>query len=263
MKLFVTRLFRYPIKGMGADALDKAVIVPGEGVEEDGLYTLVFERSSASFLTGLRMAEGCFVTLADAPELARLEMLWSNRATVLSVEKSGSRLAWADLSSSVGRARISDFFAAFLRSGPMGQPRLSFVASDRRESRSKVVRVIFEESLRALEKVARCSLDMRRFRPHLVLSGVSPWKEFSCPDRDLIFSSGVRLRPRAPMRPGAIANVDPKTGDTSLNVTRVLIEGLGFDSFGFTAEAVQGGELLAGAQAFISAITPSLTESPV
>lgn len=254
MKAAIAHIYRYPVKGLSADSLRKALLQPGAGIPGDRRYAIVRGGTLSLSLPGVRLTENQFVTLANTPRLALLTTRWIDGATTLTVERDGRQVAWADLSTVVGRARISDFFAAFL--GDHGQPEAGIIELGDELSGlagGTMVTVVSESSLHDLERVAGHSLDMRRFRPNLVLSGLPAWAELSMIGNEIATGRGLRLRLVQPAECRASANVDPDLGIVDVNLVRSLQRGFGHSSFGVLAEVVAGGVLEAGGKVSIPA----------
>ena len=244
MKATVAHICRYPVKGLSADPLRRVLLRPGEGIPGDRRYAIVRGGTLAVSLPGVRLTENQFVTLANTPRLALLTTRWIDGASTLTIERDGRQVAWADLSTVVGRARISDFFSAFLHDP--GQPDAGIIDLGGELSGlagGTLLTVVSESSLMDLERVAGHSLDARRFRPNLMLAGLPAWAELSMIGREIIVGKGLRLRFVQPAECRPSANVDPAQGLVDLNLVRSLQRGFGHSYFGVLAQVVTGGVL--------------------
>ena len=242
----VTGLYRYPVKGLSADPLQRIAVGAGETLPLDRAWAIEngptrFDPDAPAYLPPTS-----FLTLKRDERLATLQTRFEEQTSRLVLSRGGRPVASGDLSTPVGRQVIEQFLAAFMAESLRGRPRIvnapghSF--SDTREKR---VHVISLRSLRELERVVGRPVDPLRFRPNVIVDGPEPWEEFSWIGRE-IASGPVRLRVTSRTDRCAATNVDPKTGIRDMAIPAILQREWGHTDFGVYATVLTGGTLAVG-----------------
>jgi uncharacterized protein YcbX len=246
MTATVRTLWRYPVKGLGAQALETVDLTAGAGLPGDRAYAIAQGNTPFDPLHPEWLPRDNFVTLATTPRLAALETQWDAARHILTVRRDGRQVARGDLSSPVGRAVIADFLSAYLREEVRGTPRVVFAEGHRfSDHREAVVSLINGESLRDLERVAGRALDPLRFRANVMVDGLPAWSEFDLIGRDIRLG-GARLRIVQRIESCPATSADPTTGRVDLNLLQVLRKGFGHIDFGVHARVVGDGRLAVG-----------------
>ena len=243
----VTSLYRYPVKGLSPEALERVDLTPGGTFPHDRRYAIENGPSGFDEAAPRHLPKMVFLMLMRNEALARLQTRFDDATTTLTIREGGAEPLRADLSTERGRADVARFFARFsaadLRGPPqvLESPGFSFSDVNRR-----VVSIINLASVRALEQRIGRPVDPLRFRGNLHVEGLPPWGEFDLLDRELAAGSGLRLRVVKRIQRCAATNVDPVTGFRDLAIPETIDAAHGHRDCGVYAEVVSGGRLAVG-----------------
>ena len=189
----VKQLFTHPVKGLTPQALSQVDLRVGYGVLGDRAFALMYDSSDPETADPIvpwtqkkNLAMQC-----ERPELAALACKYDPATRVLTVGQNNGEVLIADTGTPDGRAQISRFFSDYLSDVPSGQSakyiqrrRLRLVGSGngttRYPDREPIhLSLVSAATLEHLSQVAGQSIDARRFRPNIVVEGVSAWEEFN------------------------------------------------------------------------------------
>ena len=242
----IAKIYRYPVKGLSAEALARVSVTPGEGLPGDRRYALAHGSTAFDPTAPEWMAKHNFLMLAKNERLAKLETKFDDATTTLTVMRNGKQVASGDLSTPTGRMLIEQFFSAFMTGETRGNPKLveapGHMFSD---TARKVVSLIGLASLRDIERVARQPVDPIRFRANLYFAGDRPWAEFEWLGRELTVGS-TRLRVLDKIDRCAATTVNPKTAERDLQIPRLLMDGFRHVDCGVYAQVLAPGEIAEG-----------------
>jgi uncharacterized protein YcbX len=242
----IAKIYRYPVKGLSAEALPRVAVIPGEGLPGDRRYALAHGSTMFDPSNPAWMAKHNFLMLAKNERLAKLETKFDDATTTLAILRNGRQVASGDLSTSTGRLLIEQFFAAFMTGETRGNPKIveapGHMFSD---TARKVVSLIGLASLRDLERVARAPVDPIRFRANLYFDGGKPWEEFEWLGRELVAGS-TRLRVLDKIDRCAATTVNPKTAERDLQIPRLLMDGFRHVDCGVYAQILAPGDIAEG-----------------
>ncbi len=247
MTVTVTRICRYPVKGLSAESLERADLQPGEGIPEDRRFALAHGTTQYDPDAPRWLPKTSFLMLMRNERLAALDTAFDAATGVLSVQRNGKIVARGDVTTAVGRAMVEDFFAAYMARETRGRPRLVEAprAHPFSDHANPVLSVINLASVQDLERVVGAPVDPVRFRANLYLEGAPPWAEFGWIDREIDLG-GARLRVTARIDRCAATNVNPATAERDLNVPKALQRGYGHVDMGVYAAVVSGGTVAVG-----------------
>lgn len=242
----IAKIYRYPVKGLSAEALTRVSVVPGESLPSDRRYALAHGSTAFDPAEPAWLPKQNFLMLAKNERLAKLETKFDDATTTLTVARNGKQVTSGDLSSQSGRMTIESFFAAFMTGETRGNPKLveapGHMFSD---TARKVVSLIGLASLRDLERVARAPVDPVRFRANLYFEGGKPWEEFEWLGRELVVGS-TRLRVLDKIERCAATTVNPKTAERDLQIPRLLMDGFRHVDCGVYAQVLAPGDIAEG-----------------
>ncbi|MGC2857485.1 MOSC domain-containing protein [Novispirillum sp. DQ9] len=248
----IAALYRYPVKGLSPEPLDRCVLEPGAALPGDRRFALLAGSAPFDALRPTWQPRTAFVTLRSHPRVGDLTTRWISVANTLTVERNGKQVARGDLTTAIGRAMLEEFFGAYLKEdGPT--PRIveaqGFSFSDTRE---QVVSIITRASLAELERVGGKPVDERRLRANIVLDGTEAWAEDTWHGRRLRLGAAVVevITPPAPLHS---SEATPDTGIADSTLARLLKGGLGRSGFGVHARVVAGGAVAVGDQGCMAA----------
>lgn len=248
----IRAIYRYPVKGLSAQALASVMVAPGSVLPADRLYAiengpLGFDPSAPAYYPKTR-----FLMLMRDERLAALRTSFDDTNHRLTIRLDNRTVAEGDLDTPPGRATIEAFFAAYCANELHGPPRIVTAPGHSfSDVARKVVSLINLESVRAIEETIGKPVDPLRFRGNLYIAGWSPWSELDLVGQTLAIGD-VRLNAVKRIVRCAATNVDPATGARGLNIPKTLMQTYGHADCGIYAEVIAGGEIATG-DAIVSA----------
>ena len=246
MPINLASIYRYPVKGLSPEPLEKVVLSSGEGLPQDRRFAIAHGSTRIDPSAPTWMPKSNFLMLARNERLARLKTRFDEATGTLTIQRDGKTVASGNLQEVAGRAIIEQFFAAYMGSEARGAPRLMEAPGHMfSDVAAKVVSIIGLDSVRDLERVVRAPVDPRRFRANVYIEGGRPWQEFDWVGRELRLGP-VRLRGVKRIERCAATNVDPETGQRDLNIPLSLQQGFQHVCTGIYAEVLTGGTAAVG-----------------
>src|SRR5262245_35581506 len=117
-------IYRYPVKGLSAEPLDRTRLQPGQTIAADRRYAVEngpsgFDPAAPSWLPKSR-----FLMLMRNERMARLESRYDDASDMLSIRDGGREVACGTLSTRSGRQMIEDFLADFCADELRGPPKV-------------------------------------------------------------------------------------------------------------------------------------------
>jgi uncharacterized protein len=246
MSINIASIYRYPVKGLTPEPLQRVTLSPGEGLPQDRRFAIAHGSTRIDPSAPTWMPKTNFLMLARNERLARLRTRFDDASGILTIQRDGKTVASANITETAGRTVIEQFFAAYMAEESRGAPKLveapGHMFSD---TAAKVVSIIGLESVRDVERVVRAPVDPRRFRANIYIEGGRPWEEFDWPGRELRIGA-VRLKVAKKINRCAATNVDPETGQRDLNIPLALQRGFQHIDVGIYAEVLDGGSIAPG-----------------
>jgi uncharacterized protein YcbX len=249
----VTRIYRYPVKGLSAEALERVALSPGRCLPQDRRFAIALGTTEFDPERPQWLAKTHFVMLMRDAALARLHTRFDPESGVLSIERDGRTALSASLTEPEGRRRVAAFFDEFL--GPEFARPLRVVEApghafaDARPkpnaSTDQYVSLINLASVRALEIAIGAPVDPLRFRANVYFEGPPAWREQEWIGAEIAAGS-ARLRVISPITRCAATEVNPDTAERDLDVVRTLMRNFAHNVMGIYAEVAAGGELAVG-----------------
>src|SRR5947209_105177 len=242
----VESIYRYPVKGLSPEKLDRARLEPGQTLPADRRYAIEngpsgFDSTAPSYLPKRR-----FLMLMRNERLARLDTRYDDATHTLVINGEGRELARGDLSTKEGRLAIEAFFRHFMPGELHGPPKV-LQAEDHSFSdvAAKVISIINLASVAALETLVGAPVHPLRFRANLYVEGWPAWHEFDLVGRDIVIGN-ARLKVVKRITRCAATNVDPDTGIRDLEIPATLMRNLDHADCGVYARVIEGGEIRPG-----------------
>lgn len=245
MPVSIAHIYRYPVKGLSAEALDRAALAPGRGLAHDRRFALA--HAGARFEGAAHwLHRRNFLMLARNPRLAALTTAFDPESETLTVARDGRVVAQGRMTEPAGRALLEEFFAAYLGDQARGRPRLVETAGQPfSDADAPFVSIINLASLGRLARAVGAPVEPLRFRGNLYLDGAAPWAEFDWIGRE-IEAGTARLRVVERIERCAATNANPATGIRDRNLPRALADAFGHVDMGVYAEVVGGGQVALG-----------------
>ncbi|MFQ3622660.1 MAG: MOSC domain-containing protein [Acetobacteraceae bacterium] len=242
----VEQIYRFPVKGLTAEALAETRLEPGGTVPGDRVFALAqgdapFDEAAPAWLSKRN-----FACLMMNERIAAIHASWDERRGVLLLHAPGRPPFAGDTTTADGRAAIAAWLAAFLGDEARGTPR--FVAADGHsfsDHADKVVSLLNLASLAALERAMGRSLDPLRFRANVHFSGAPAWAEFAWVGRRIELG-GATLVVTGRIDRCAATQVNPATAERDCNPVKALRDAFGHIELGVFARVEEAGRVAVG-----------------
>jgi uncharacterized protein YcbX len=232
------QIWRYPIKGIGAEALDRVMLAPGRPLPLDRAWAVLEEggepgegwRSCRNFLRGAKVPS--LMAITARTEGSQLHLTHPDRpALTIALNNPAAAPALFDWLGPIYPDTRRPA-AALVKAPDIGMADAPFAS----------VSILNKASLRALSQKAGHELDPRRFRGNLWLDGLAPWEEFDLVGKTLTIGT-AELDIVEPIARCRATEANPATGLRDLPTLQVLEEGWGHTEFGVYATVKAGGEI--------------------
>jgi MOSC domain-containing protein len=275
MAAAVAAIYRYPVKGLSAEAMDRVALTPGECLPHDRRFAIALGTTAFDPLHPAWLPKTRFVMLMRDESLARLATRFDAATGLLSIAADGRVLRAEPIGEAAGGRRIAAFLEEFLAgkvAGPLrvvAAPGHAFADARKKPNATtdKYVSLINLASIRALEAAIGAGgalptddsdrlaqshrqhinpvVDPLRFRANLYFDGVPAWAELDWQGGE-IKVGGARLRPVAAITRCAATAVNPRTAERDLDIVAALERHFGHNLMGVYAEVAGGGEIAIG-----------------
>lgn len=242
----VEHIYRYPVKGLTAEALAETHLDPGDTVPGDRKFALAHGDAPFDEAAPEWLQKRHFACLMVNERIAALHASWDERKGVLLIHAPGAAPFAGDTTTVEGRAAIAATLAAFLGEEARGTPR--FVVADGHsfsDHRNKVVSLINLASLADLERTMGRSLDPLRFRANIYFSGAPAWAEFDWIGRRIELG-GATLTVTKRIDRCAATQVNPVTAQRDCNPVAGLRDAFGHVDLGVYGRVEEGGRVAVG-----------------
>ena len=258
----VKQLFSHPIKGLTPYECDRAFLTEGHGIKGDRAFALMFTDSidtgEMPVLENIPwMSKKHFAVQNDWPLLAALECRYQSETGILTVKREGVTVLEAETITATGRDRISSFFTEYISTieptkearHPTQTPLLLVGDSSgetRYPDREPVhISILSQATLDNLSDIAGTFVDVRRFRPNIVIDGVSAWEEFNWMGKEFQLGN-ARILVSAKIGRCANIEVNPDTGNRDLALFSLLQQQFGHAQTGILAKIISSGNVAIG-----------------
>jgi uncharacterized protein YcbX len=240
-------IYRYPVKGLSPEPLERTKLAVGETLPGDRLYAIENGPSGFDPAAPRHQPKQRYLMLMRNERLARLHTRFDQASHTLAVEAQGREAARGDLRTPAGRAAIERFFAVFCADELRGAPKVlhapGFSFSD---VARKVVSIINLGSVAAIEGAVGKPVHPLRFRGNVYVTGWPAWHEFDLVGQEIAVGERARLKIIKPIVRCAATNVDPDTGIRDLSIPETLLRRFGHADCGVYGEVVEAGDIARG-----------------
>jgi len=239
-------LYRYPVKGLTPEPLERAQLTAGETLPFDRAYAIENGPGRFDPQQPRHLPKISFLMLMRDERLATLKTRFDDATETLTILRDGKQVARGQLTTPLGRQLIEQFIAAYMKAELRGPPKIVHAAGHSfSDVAAKCVHLVNLASVRELERVSGRAIDPLRFRANLYLEGLDAWAEFDWLDKALHIG-GAKLAVFARTTRCEATNVDPESGARDMAVPELLARTWGHSDFGVYAKVVDGGEVVAG-----------------
>lgn len=240
----VTALWRYPVKGIGAEPLEAVTLAPDRPLPGDRAWA-VHHAAAPADTGGWRPCRE-FLRGASGPQLMAVTATTGADGAITLRHPSQGALT---VDPALAPQALLDWVAPIW---PAERPAPARVVRAPDAGMSDVafpsVSVLNAASLRALSERLGRNLDPRRFRGNIWLDGLAPWDEFDLVGREIAIGD-ARLRIEARITRCRATEANPETGERDAATLQTLKSGWGHQDFGVYARVVTGGDIALGTSA--------------
>jgi uncharacterized protein YcbX len=246
----IAQIFRFPVKGLSAEALDSVELQAGKAIPGDRLYAIAhgstqFRPDDPQYLPPAK-----FLMLKRNERLAALKTRFNEERQELIIDRDGKTVARGQLSLPVGRKMLEQFFAAYLGDEVRGSPKiLTAPGHTFADDPHPCLSLINISSVRELERIIGMPLDPLRFRGNLYFDTGRPWDEFEWVGREIVIGKGsaaATLTGMARTERCAATGVNPNTGQRDANIPKALNRAFGHMDLGIYATVSVGHRISVG-----------------
>jgi uncharacterized protein YcbX len=246
MTITVATIQRYPVKGLSAEVLPEVALEPGQGLPHDRRFALAHGSTSFDAEAPAWLPKTNFLMLMRDEKLAQLRVTFEPDQGRLTILRGDRQVVRADVTTTIGKTLVSQFFAQFMAGASRGVPKLVEAPGHMfTDTQEKLVSLLNLQSVHDLERVVRRPVDPRRFRANLHLSGAPAWCEAGWIGRQIGIGA-AKLTVVDTIERCAATNVNPDTAERDLNIPLQLQQGFGHVTMGVYARVEVGGTIREG-----------------
>jgi uncharacterized protein YcbX len=239
-------LYRYPVKGLTAEALETAEVEAGGCIPWDRAFALAQGDSGFDPAAPKWMQKQNFMCLMKNARIAALFSFFEPRNGMLAIRAPDGSAAVENALTAAGRERISTFLAGYLGEEARGAPHFEYVPGySFCDQPRKVVSLINIASLRDFEAKVGARRHRRRFRSNVWFSGTPAWSERTWIGQQIQMGGAV-LRVTKPTTRCPATEVNPETAERDADPVAELRNLYGHVELGVHAEVVEGGRFAVG-----------------
>ena len=249
MSMTVRSIYRYPIKGLSAEALTRVMLTAGQSIPHDRRFAIAHAAACIDPEKPEWLPKTNFFMLMRDEKLAQLHTRFDEDTGFFTIERFGRLLLNARIADASGRKSIEAFFAGFLMDRPEGHPPKLVEApghtfSDAKQKPDSTTRnyvsLVNLASVGEVERAAHVSVDPIRFRANVYFDGAVAWSELDWIGKELGIGK-ARLRVVSPITRCPATAVNPTTAERDLDIPRILLKAFAHNHMGIYAEVVEGG----------------------
>jgi uncharacterized protein len=245
----VHSIYRYPVKGLSPEPLERTQLVPGETVPGDRLYAIENGPSGFDPAAPRHQPKMRYLMLMRNEHPASLRTRFDYASRMLVIAFDGREAASGDLRTPDGRGNIESFLAQFCADELRGPPKVLHAPGHSfSDVARKVVSIINLASVAALETALGAPVNPLRFRGNVYVSGWQAWREFELLGKQIAVGKSARLKIVKRIVRCAATNVDPDTGIRDLTIPATLMKTFDHADCGIYAQVIAGGDIAPGDQ---------------
>lgn len=247
------QLYRYPIKGLSAEPLDRVALRAGEGLPLDRCYALTNGSWDYDPATYQPRPKTDFIALMSYAPLAALTTHLDDRSRRLTVRDAHGETLDIGLDDADSCAGFARFVASRLDGRFEAPP--AFVAGEGfrftdvsvlSHGMMNAVSLINLATVRRMSEEWGLDIDPMRFRANLYIDGAEPWSEADWLDSELNIGE-VRFKVVMRTPRCAATSVNPLTAQRDMTLPATMMERYGHRDLGVYLQVVHGGEIAPGA----------------
>jgi len=242
----IERLYRYPVKGLSAEALEEVHVETGGALPWDRAFALAQGDAGFDPDHPVWMHKSNFMCRLKNARIASLRAAFDPHDRCLTIRApDGSEIVDSPMTPA-GRERIGVFLVRFLGEEARGDARFHHIPGHVfGDARTPAISLMALSSLHAFERDIGAERDPMRFRANIYFSGSPPWAEFDWVERH-IQVGGATLRVIKRTRRCNATQVNPQTAERDADPVRELMHAYGHTDLGVHTEVVEGGRIAVG-----------------
>ena len=226
----ISRIRRYPIKGLAGEDLSRLELSAGARVPLDRRYAL--------------SCDDRLIGLSEDARLARFSAAVSCDRH-LTLYRDGVPIAEGSIERDGGLAQVERALSQHFAGESIGRLRIVSTELTQAVDETKPVSLINLATLEELGSLLGEKPDLRRFRANLYLEGLPASRELEWLGAELIVGT-ARLRVTEPTARCKMINVDPERAVADVNIPRAMMKALGHALCGVYGEVVTSGRIAVG-----------------
>lgn len=249
--LTLSRLSRFPVKGLSAEPLNSVTLTANEGLPGDRLFGFARYNSGFDPQNPRPLDKQRFVVLVKEAALAGLQTRFDAGTQLLEIIAQGKTHRF-DTQSPTGRSEAALFLhevlgltdpepPVFVSAEPHRFTDVSVVSPQMMNA----ISVLNIASVKALGARLGTEIHPARFRANIEIDGLPPYAELEAVGATLSFGDVV-LRILSRTQRCAATEVNPQTAERDLKLPYLLRKELGHADMGVYVEVVAGGVLHLG-----------------
>jgi uncharacterized protein YcbX len=239
-------LYRYPVKGLTAEALDEAEVETGGSIPWDRSFALAQGDSGFDPAAPVWLPKYNFLCLMKNAKAALLFSVFDPGSKLLRIRAPDGSGVEANALTAAGRERIAAFLIDYLGDEARGQPAFHHIPGHVfGDQRTPVISLNNLASLRDYESKAGGRRHRRRFRANIWFTGAPAWAERDWIGREIHIGGAVLRVTKGTTRCPA-TEVNPETGVRDADPVAELRSLYGHIELGIHAEVVSGGRIAVG-----------------
>jgi uncharacterized protein len=252
MTAAIAQLYRYPVKGLSAEPLERVALAVGQCLPQDRRFAIALGSTAFDPAHPQWLPKTDFIMLMRDEKLARLGTSFDPSSSVLTIVENGRAVLSGSLSDPEGCRRVARFFEEFLGDA-VARP-LHVVEAEGHAfadaypkpnaTTDKYVSLINLASIRDFEGRIGRTVEPIRFRANVYFDGLPAWQEQEWVEPELHMTLGsARLRVIAPITRCPATDVNPATAERDIPMVYELMSHYGHGIMGIYAEVVGAGEI--------------------
>jgi hypothetical protein len=250
--IFIKQLFIHPIKGLTPQAQESVYLKVGHGIPGDRAFALMYKQNLMGNSTDVQwMKKVNFAMQNDWHSLAALDCSYNATSGELTIKRKGVELLVADTNTATGRDYISTFFTGYLAAsyasvGSSERAPLELVGSYNKtryqDREAGHISIVSQATIDNLSEIAGTSIDVRRFRPNIVVDGIPAWGEFEWVGRQIKIGNAL-CEVTARINRCLNIEVNPETGERNIALLSIIKNNFQHTQTGVIATIVTEGQI--------------------
>jgi uncharacterized protein YcbX len=229
MATSISAIYRYPVKGLSAEKMDRVALRRGQCLPHDRRFAIALRSTLFDPLNAKWLPKTNFIMLMRDEKLAQLQTRFDAATGVLTIGRDGRVLFRERLTEPEGCRLVAEFYENFLGDAVNGPLRVveapghAFADARRKPNATtdKYVSLINRASITALEAAMDKPVDPIRFRANVYFDGAPAWCEHNWIGSELTLGT-ARLRVISPITRCAATQVNPATAERDLDIVAAL-----------------------------------------